>query len=254
LAKRGKRVLLIDSDPQGSVAVSLGLKATRGLYQILVLGAKPESCVVEARPGLDVITANRTLAAAEIYLAGRPERHRVMHDRLARLGGYDVTIVDCSPSVGLIAQNALRFVDGMLVPVACEYLGLVGLDLALKALAEHERITGHGVQVAGVLPTFLDRRLNVCSEAMDWLRSLHEKELLPPIRISSKIKESPARGATVFEHAPRSKGARDYEALAEWFTNRYLSNGGAVPREAPNEAITVPVPSSVSARPDLVGM
>ncbi len=224
LAVRGLHVLLVDADPQGSVAVSLGVSARRGLYQILVLGIAPQSCVVKARENLDVILSDRTLAGAEVYLAGRPERHRVMRDRLASLTDYDLMVIDCSPSVGLLSQNALRCADSLLIPVSCDYLGVVGMEQAILTKNDLERRTGHAIKLIGILPTFHDGRLLFCRDAMESLRKGHGESLLPPIRINAKLREAPAKKSTILEHAPRSSGSVDYMDLAGWLIKHHLED------------------------------
>src|SRR5690606_12490251 len=108
------RTLLVDTDAQGNVAVSLGLKAARSLYHVLVMGLALEQAVIQARDNLDVLASNETLAAAELYLAGRQNRDRILATRLQRARQlYDYVIVDCSPSLSLLNQNALLFADGV---------------------------------------------------------------------------------------------------------------------------------------------
>lgn len=245
LASMGVRVLLVDADPQGSIGVSLGAKARRGLYQILVLGVEPASCAVTARENLDVILSDRALAGAEVYLAGRPERHRVMRDRFASLSGYDITIVDCSPSVGLLSQNALRLADSVIIPVSTDYLGVVGLQQAVRIMADLEKRTGHRIKLVGVLPTFHDGRLRVCRDAMETLRRYHGEFVLPPIRVNAKLKEAPSQRLTIFEHSKRSSGAADYYELSRWLmTNHLLREPPPVEAETSSSA---PEPSSTAS-------
>jgi chromosome partitioning protein len=223
LAALGAKTLLVDGDPQGSVAVSLGQKYRRGLYQIVVLGAAAHKCTVAVRENFDVILSDRSLAGAEVFLAGRPERHRVVRDRLGVVDGYDMAVIDCSPSVGLLSQNALRWADSVLIPVSCDYLGVIGLQQALGTIQDLERRTGHRLRVVGVLPTFHDGRLRVCREAMETLRKYFGQYLLPPVRVNAKLRETPASKTTIFEHAPRSSGARDYFQLAHWLMRNHMA-------------------------------
>jgi chromosome partitioning protein len=222
LAALGRKILLVDGDPQGSVSVSLGVTNRRGLYQVLVLGTSPPLCTVKARENLDVMLSDRSLAASEVFLASRPDRYRVMRDRLAGLQGYDLIIIDCSPSLGLLSQNALRCADALIAPVSCDYLGVVGLEQAVQTVEDLKRRTGHGTRLIGVLPTFYDSRLIVCREAMDTMNQRYGDAMLEPIRINVQLREAPAQKLSIFEHAARSTGAEDYQKLAEWLDRTHL--------------------------------
>ncbi len=211
LAARGARVLLVDTDSQGNVAVSLGVKAERSLYHVLVMGLRAESAVVPVRPNLDLIVSNETLAAAELYLAGRQNRDRVLRDRLSPLfDAYDVVVLDCSPSLSLMNQNALVTADGVLVPVACDFLSLVGVRQVIKTVKNVNTLLHHPVQIYGVLPTFYDARARICRDAVDTMKEHFSDRCLAPIRSTIKIKEAPAQGKTIFEYAPDSHAAADY--------------------------------------------
>ncbi len=211
LAARGLRVLLVDTDSQGNVAVSLDVKAERSLYHVLVMGLAPSSAVVNVRPGFDILPANETLAAAELYLAGRQNRDRVLRDRLARAhADYDVVILDCSPSLSLLNQNALVAADAILVPVACDFLSLVGVRQVIKTVKSVNSLLHHPVKIWGVLPTFYDARARICRDAVDTLEQHFGERCLAPVRAGTRIKEAPAQGKTIFEHAPDSNAAEDY--------------------------------------------
>jgi chromosome partitioning protein len=211
LAARGARVLLVDTDSQGNVAVSLGVKAERSLYHVLVMGLKAEGAVVSVRPNLDLIVSNETLAAAELYLAGRQNRDRVLRDRLAPLfDAYDVIVLDCSPSLSLMNQNALVCADGVLVPVACDFLSLVGVRQVIKTVKNVNTLLHHPVQIYGVLPTFYDARARICRDAVETMTEHFGERCLSPIRSTIKIKEAPAQGKTIFEYAADSNAASDY--------------------------------------------
>ena len=211
LSDRGKRVLLVDTDGQGNVAISLGLKPLRTLYHVLVMGQPFTDAVVSARPGLDVLASNATLAAAELYLAGRSQRDRVLASRLtAAQPSYDHIIVDCSPSLSLMSQNTLAFADAVLCPVACDYLSLVGVRQVLRTIRQVNRVLGHPVRLWGVLPTLFDARARVCHEALAALRQHFGDRCLQPVRASSKAKEAPAHGKTLAEYAPEATTTLDY--------------------------------------------
>jgi chromosome partitioning protein len=217
LASRGLRVLLVDTDSQGNVGVSLGVKADKTLYHVLVMGTRPESAAIRVRPNLDLITSNETLAAAELYLAGRQNRDRILNDRLASAyDAYDVVLLDCSPSLSLMNQNALVAADGIVVPVACDFLSLVGVRQVVKTVKNVNALLHHPVQITGVLPTFYDARARICRDALDALKEHFGPRVLPPIRSATRLKEAPAQGKTIFEMAPESNAAEDYQRIVDW--------------------------------------
>jgi chromosome partitioning protein len=215
-AERGFRVLLVDTDSQGNVSVSLGVKAEKTLYHVLVMGVRPADAAVSVRPNLDLIASNETLAAAELYLAGRQNRDRILRDRLAPgFEGYDVVVLDCSPSLSLMNQNALVAADGIIVPVACDFLSLVGVRQVVKTVKNVNALLHHPVQIHGVLPTFFDARARICRDALDALKEHFGERVLPPIRSATRIKEAPAQGKTIFEFAPDSNAAEDYGRIVD---------------------------------------
>jgi chromosome partitioning protein len=211
LAMRGKRVLIVDTDSQGNVGVSLNVKSERTLYHVVVMGLPPADAASRVRENLDVIASNESLAAAELYLAGRQNRDRVLSRRLeAARAAYDVVVLDCSPSLSLMNQNALVFADGVLVPVACDYLSLVGVRQVIRTVKNVNQLLHHPVQIWGVLPTFYDARARICREALTTMKDHFGERCLSPIRAAMKIKEAPSQGQTIFEYAAGSNAAEDY--------------------------------------------
>lgn len=216
LASRGKRVLLVDTDAQGNVAVSLGAKSERSLYHVLVMGLRVADATSEVRENLHLLPSNETLAAGELYLAGRQNRDRVLRDRLASAAaGYDYVILDCSPSLSLMNQNALVFADSVLVPVGCDYLSLVGVRQVIKTVKNVNALLHHPVQIWGVLPTFFDARAKIAREAVSTLKSHFGDRCLAPIRQAIKVKEAPSQGQTIFEYAAGSNAAEDYQVVVD---------------------------------------
>lgn len=216
LASRGKRVLLVDTDAQGNVGVSLGASAERSLYHVLVMGLKAKDATTTVRDNLDLLASNETLAAAELYLAGRQNRDRVLSERLAASSAeYDFVVLDCSPSLSLMNQNALVFADSVLVPVACDYLSLVGVRQVIKTVKNVNALLHHPVQIWGVLPTFYDARAKICHEAVSTLEGHFGERCLPPIRSAIKVKEAPAERKTIFEYADGTNAAKDYAVVVD---------------------------------------
>jgi chromosome partitioning protein len=216
MAKLGKRALLVDTDAQGNVGFSLNLKVERSLYHVVVMGLAVTDAAIRVREGLDVIASNESLAAAELYLAGRQNRDRVLARRLeAAKSAYDFVVLDCSPSLSLMNQNALVFADSVLVPVACDYLSLVGVRQVLRTVKNVNQLLYHPVQIWGVLPTFYDPRARICREALATLRDHFGDRCLSPIRATMKVKEAPSVGQTIFEYAPSSHASDDYMSAVE---------------------------------------
>lgn len=217
LVKAGYRVLIVDVDSQGHVAVSLGVEGQRTLYHIMVERLPLEECVVQARDNLDVLCGNETLASTEIYLARLNDgRDRVLRRLLESVDTYDFIILDCGPSLSLLNMNALTFADHLIVPVSCDFLSLVGVKQLLKTLKNVNQVLMHPISILGILPTFYDMRNNISDESVKTLRGYFHDKVLPPIRVNTRLKEAPRHRKTIFEYAPESRGASDYEKLIRW--------------------------------------
>ncbi len=222
IADRGFDVLLVDMDAQGNVGASLGIRGERSLYHLLAndpTGTTVDDVTVPVRGHLDVITADATLAAAEVFLARLEHaRDRVLGDRLQSVRGkYQYIILDCGPSLSILNQNALSFVDEVMIPVSCDYLALVGVKQVLRTLKDIDRHLGHTVRISGVIPTFFDGRTRLGKEAVETLREHFGERLYTPIRRSTRLAEAPSHRQTIFEYAPDSFSADDYRRLVERF-------------------------------------
>ncbi|MBA2544512.1 MAG: ParA family protein [Deltaproteobacteria bacterium] len=221
LAERMSGVLLIDTDAQGNVGVSLGVAGEKSLYHVLVDGVDPTEACVPVRQHLDVITSDSTLAAAEIFLARQnPDaRSKLLMKRLDKMQvsrRYDFVIIDCGPSLNLLNQNALSYVDEVLIPVTCDYLALVGVKQVLRTIKDVERHLGHAVRVSGVLPTFYDGRTRLAREVLETLQGHFKHKCLEPVRLNTRLAEAPSHKKTIFEYAPISHGAADYNRVCDW--------------------------------------
>ena len=221
LARAGKRVLLVDTDGQGNAGASLGVTSERSLYHVLVMGMAYRDAVVPARPGLDLLPANETLAAAELYLSGQRNRDRILAARLAGVkDDYEFVVLDCSPSLSLMNQNALVVADAVLCPVACDYLSLLGVKQVVRTIKQVNRLLGHKLDLFGVLPTLFDARARLCKESLDTLRETFGEACLDPVHFAIKAKEAPSQGKTLFEYAPASPTAQDYCRLVDRLLDR----------------------------------
>ncbi|MGA7124184.1 MAG: ParA family protein, partial [Polyangiaceae bacterium] len=119
----------------------------------------------------------------------------------------------------LLNQNALVVADGIIVPVACDFLSLVGVRQVVKTVKNVNSLLHHPVQIHGVLPTFYDARARICRDAVEALREHFGDRVLPPIRQATRLKEAPAQGKSIFEFAPESTSAQDYEQVVDFLVN-----------------------------------
>jgi chromosome partitioning protein len=221
LARDGHRVLLVDCDSQGHVGVSLGVRGERSLYHVLVEGRPLEECVVNVAPGLDVLPSNETLAGAEVFLARQEgARDRLLRKRLAGATSYRFVLLDCAPSLSLLTMNALTVADGLLVPVSCDFLSLVGVRQIVKTVRQVNELLAHPLEIVGVLPTLYDQRNRISDESIAQLRAHFGDRVLEPIRINTRLREAPSHGLSIFDYAPESRGAEDYARLVGWLAKR----------------------------------
>ena len=236
LAEREHEVLLIDTDAQGNVGASLGIRGEKTLYHLLTQDPPcvPDDVIIPVRAHFDVITSDATLAMAEVWLARLENgRDRVLADRLNALRGrYQYVVLDCGPSLSLLNQNALTFVDEVMIPVSCDYLALVGVKQVLTTLKDIDKHLGHTVRISGVVPTFFDPRTRLARESVDTLSGHFKDRLYEPIRRSTRLAEAPSHRQTIFEYAPDSPGADDYRRLVE----RYVANAAPIPQPRPEAA------------------
>ncbi len=230
IADRGYDVLLVDLDAQGNVGASLGIRGERTLYHLIVDQIPIDDVIVPVRNHLDVITSDATLAAADVWLARLDHnRDRVLAERLTALRGrYQYVVLDCGPSLSLLNQNALSFVDEVMIPVSCDYLALVGVKQVLRTLKDVDKHLGHTVKVSGVVPTFFDPRTRLARDAVETLTGHFRERMYDPIRRSTRLAEAPSHRQSIFEYAPDSAGAQDYRRLVD----RYVASA-VRPAETP---------------------
>jgi chromosome partitioning protein len=227
IARRGQRVLLVDADTQGNASKSLGVEGAVTLYELVVDGKAASEGIYAAREGLDVIPGNRNLTVAEEWMTTRPRREDILKRKLREVDGYDFVVVDTAPAGGLLNINAMNYAEELLIPVAMEYLALVGVKDIIDAVEIVNEELEHALRLRYVVPTFYDVRNARTSSIVEAMRESFAELVTDPIRINTKLSEAPSYKKTIFEYAPSSAGAVDYEFLAE----RVLNDGR--PQEAP---------------------
>jgi len=218
LSERGPRVLVVDLDPQAGLTYSLGLDP-EGLPVTLadVLAGRKEvrECLVDVGY-LTVVPASLALSSAEVDLASQPDREQHLAEALApTLGRFDIVLVDCPPSLGILTINALTASSRVLVPFQCETLGHRGVAQLLGTVADVRQSLRPRLSVLGAVATMVDRRTRHTTEVLADVRSRYGLGVLePPIPRSVRFAEAPAHGRSVIEHAPGSPGALAYRELA----------------------------------------
>lgn len=229
LAMAGHKTLIIDMDSQGNVGVCLGADGSRNLYHLFVENGDPGSAILNVRENLDLLPSNNLLAKVEVHLAHVQHPHKVLRNRFKDIADYDYIILDCGPSLSLLNQNALYFADQVLIPVACDYLSLVGVKQILETLRVVQEQLRHPITILGVLPTFYDVRNKISHEVVRNLERYFKEKVLPPVRINTRLKEAPADHKSIFEFAPKSPAAEDYQALVD----KIVELGRAAPTQVP---------------------
>jgi chromosome partitioning protein len=226
LAQRGYRVLLVDSDPQGNATSSLGVdKLTVGLsiYDVLVDGlALSEATQATDRPGLDLVASTPMLAGAEIELVAAGGRETRLRDALTGLlPRYDVVLIDCPPSLGLLTVNALTAARSVVVPIQCEFLALEGLGQLMTTVDRVKRGLNSSLDVAGVLMTMFDARTRLSAHVVDEVRRYFPHRMFGTVVPRSvRLAEAPSYGQAIVEYDPSSRGAEAYEAFVNELTTR----------------------------------
>ncbi|HMQ34535.1 MAG TPA: ParA family protein [Chloroflexaceae bacterium] len=220
-ARRGRRVLLIDGDPQGNATTSLGV-AKQGLvgttYDLLMESEAGEGTIIPTRrAGFDLVPADQDLAGAAVELATAERRERRLAAALQPLEGrYDHIIVDCPPSLGLLTLNALCAADSVLIPLQCEYLALEGLAQLKLTLERVREGLNPGLRILGVVMTMYDGRTNLAQQVVDEVQRhfprLIFRTLIPR---SVRLSEAPSHGKLIAEYDPQSRSAVAYGALAD---------------------------------------
>ncbi|MCK4670618.1 MAG: ParA family protein [Nanoarchaeota archaeon] len=218
LARKKRRVLILDLDAQGNVSICLGKKGEKTMYDLLVNKVPMEECIVNIEKNVDAIASDGKLAEAETILMGRPNRERILSRVMENVeeDEYDFIILDCPPSMGLMSQNALLFADEALIPSSTEALSFVGLQKILEVIDETNTLFDHDLVVAGILPTMYDRRNKICVQILGQMENEYNGMTLDPIRINSKLIEAPGHSKTIFDYARSSRGAVDYRKLVEF--------------------------------------
>jgi chromosome partitioning protein len=240
LALKGARVLLVDVDAQGNLAMALGVRPRRTLYEVLVDGAAAADCVFPARPNLDLIAADQALLGVQPIIAQRPDWSRVLEQGLRPLfNAYDFILIDSGGSLTVLNTNALMCASDVLVPTAVEHFSLKSIEMLFEHVA---RIKGHSGGIRMIIPTLYDPRMRQSIELLQALRARYGALVAEPVRVNVRLSEAPVQGRTIYEYDPRSRGAADYAALVERVSDTFGFQPAPRPPAAP--LVEHPAPSA----------
>jgi chromosome partitioning protein len=218
LAEHGKRVLLVDLDPQGCLTFSLGIDPNdlqRSLHDVFV-HRTPAAEILLKVGDVHLLPASIDLAGAEVHLLTRAGREYTLARALDQVkGDYDMVLIDCPPSLGVLTINGLTAADEVLVPLQCETLSHRGVGQLLETIADVRSFTNPSLQVRGVIATMFDSRTKLGREVLENVREKYGLDVLePPVPKSVKVAEAPGKGRSVLQHASRSASAEAYRQLA----------------------------------------
>lgn len=216
LALAGKKVLLIDVDTQGQAGKSLGSRAQVGLAEFIAGEASLEQACSPARDNLWLLAGGRSLTGLKRIIARKDfGSEQTLAEALQAVdGSYDYVILDTAPGWDALTVNVLFYADEVLTPVSLEVMSLQGLIEFNNSLITIQRYHP-GLALSYVLPTFLDRRVKKSEEILEQLRQRYGPEVCDPVRYNVRLSEAPGYFQTIFEYAPGSSGAQDYQKLVE---------------------------------------
>ncbi len=218
LAECGKRVLLVDMDPQGNATSGLGIRAgKKTVYEALLGECTLESAVEKTRQsGLCLCPGDIRLAGAELELAGLERREYRMRAALESVrGDYDFLLVDCPPSLGLLTVNALTAAQSVLIPIQCEYYALEGVTALMNTVQRVRKGLNPALEIEGVLLTMLDGRTNLGLQVVaEVKRHFKQKVFRTTVPRNVRLGEAPSHGLPIHLYDSRSTGAEAYRALA----------------------------------------
>ncbi len=216
LAQLGKRVLLIDIDPQSHLTASLEIvhQPNKTIYEVLKGELTPADAIIKRLDGLFVLPATITLSALEKELSGKKWLEILLKEALKGLKGFDFVLIDCPPSLGILTTNTLMTAQAACIPVQTEYLALQGLTHTLTALEVAKRLN-KPLELGGALCTHYDSRKILSRNTVQSIKNFFKEKVFKTfIRDNIALAEAPGYGQTIFEYRPNSSGAEDYLNLS----------------------------------------
>lgn len=254
LALLGKKVLVIDLDPQANLSIHLGINIyenKRSVYHLISGSCKPDEVVLKTEiENLDVIPSNIDLAGAEIELVGMVGREIILKENLGDTPErYDYVLIDCPPSLGLLTLNALTTAKEIFIPLQTEFFALQGVSKLMETFEIVRKRLNHNLEIGGIIPCMHAARTKLNQEVLEKIKEYFEDKVFKTIiRKNVKLSESPSHGKPIITYEPTSHGAEDYMALAKEVIAQEGMPGGTGAPPAVDTTIQRIVPQQTDMR------
>ena len=226
IAEKGKKVLVIDIDPQGNTTSGYGIEKNElenTIYELMLGECSIEDCIIkDAIKNVSILPSNVNLAAAEIELIGVERKEYILKNEVDWIRDrYDYIIIDCPPSLSMLTVNAMTTADSVLVPIQCEYYALEGLSQLIHTVNLVKERLNPDLDMEGVVFTMYDSRTNLSSQVVENVKSnLRQKIYKTVIPRNIRLAEAPSHGEPINIYDSKSAGAESYRALAKEVMNR----------------------------------
>ena len=214
LARRDKKVILIDLDPQGSTTFSLESTNSRDLFDFLTSEVDIKECISHLGKNMDLLGTKDNLIKMESALATDSEKIKTVAKRIREIKGYDYVILDTSPALSTLNISVFIACEEAMIPTSTDVLGLRGTTNTFKFIDSMNEEYDHTLRVTKIIPTLYDQRNNICKRILEIMNNIYYDIISDPIRINSKLKEAPEQHKSIFSYAKSSRGAEDYGKLA----------------------------------------
>jgi len=218
LASMGKKVLLIDLDPQANLTYSFGITPQKGTMADVLQAKSTLSTIFTKKEDVTIAPSSTTLADVELSMVSRVGRERILKDCLKGLKGFDYAFIDCPPSLSVLTVNTFSAAQEVLIPTQVEILSLQGLAQLLNTIREVRQVLNSDLKIMGIIPSLYDARRRLSEEVLKEIaKNMKERIFKTSIRECVKIAEAPSFAKSVLAYAPSSHGAEDFIALAKEF-------------------------------------
>ncbi|WP_462249520.1 ParA family protein [Ekhidna sp.] len=216
LATLGKSVLLIDMDSQGNLGYSLGLDEGPSISDVFEGNVAIEK-VIQEREGMSIVPSDMRLVDIELSLIDLSDRHNMLNSKIKAISKkYDYTLIDCPPSLSILAVNSLYASEKIIIPMLMEVLSLQGLDQIIQTIDKINSTYKKKLEIAGILPVMVDKRRKLSEEVKDHINENYDVNIFSSmVRNNVKASEAPSFGQSVITYSPHSNSAKDYMSFAE---------------------------------------